>query len=410
MLLILFREIPAILILAGTLVMLLSIQKTRELLRLFDYNQIPRNWKILYLLMILFLGGYSVAIWLTWHQKTDFIILLTGVVFLGGAFFVLFSVTTCHQTLSQLIASQKQLHAAKSRAEDSLARLQQVPSLIQTEKMAGLGQMVAGVAHEINNPVNFIYGNVSPAKDYVNDLIHLVALYETALPTKPPNIQKFSDEIDFAFIKEDLPKLLDSIEHGAQRIAGIVCGLKTFSRMDESQFKEVDLHQGLDSTLVILEHRLKANPKRSTIEVTRCYGGLPNILCYAGELNQVFMNLLANAIDALDEAVSSQGLSHPKIKISTSVYQEVVRISIVDNGTGIPPTLQNRLFDPFFTTKPVGQGTGLGLSISYQIVTKKHGGDLRCYSQPGFTEFVIELPIRSQTSQFKSSNRVHCQS
>lgn len=384
--------------------MLLSIQKTQKLLQLFDSNQIPRNWKILYLLMILFLGGYSFAIWLTWYQKVSLITLLTGIVFFGGAFFVLFSVTTYHQTLSQLIASQQQLQEAKFRAEDSLARLQQVPSLIQTEKMAGLGQMVAGLAHEINNPVNFIYGNVSPAKDYVNDLIHLVALYETAVPTQPQQIQTFLDKIDFDFLKEDLPKLLGSIEHGAQRIAEIVRSLKTFSRMDESKLKEVDLHQGIDSALVILEHRLKANLKRSPIEVIRCYDELPTILCYAGELNQVFMNLLANAIDALDDAADSQGLLHPQIKITTLVHREMVQISIADNGLGIPPFLQNRLFDPFFTTKPVGQGTGLGLSISYQVVTKKHGGDLRCYSQPGFTEFIIELPIRSEASRFRASS------
>jgi two-component system NtrC family sensor kinase len=389
----LLRELPAFLIFVGTFVMFISIRKSQKLLRLFEPGGIPINWKILYSLMVLFLGGYSFAGWLVWNQKTSWISLLTGSVFFGGAFFVLFSVTTYHQTLSQLIIAQRQVEDAKIRAEKTLERLQQVPSLIQTEKMAGLGLMVAGVAHEINNPVNFIHANIIPAKAYAKDLIHLVSLYQEAFPDVPEYIQRDLDEIDLEFLKVDLPKLLGSMEHGSKRISEIVRSLKTFSRMDEAELKEVDLHEGIESTLVILDHRLKANSRREAIEVVRCYGPLPKLTCFAGELNQVFMNVLNNAVDALEDAIYSYGLEQPKITISTLGDGDNVRIHIADNGIGIPKAIREHLFDPFFTTKPVGKGTGLGLSISYQIVVNKHCGDLRCHSGQGGTEFVIELPI-----------------
>lgn len=374
--------------------MLVSIRKAQKVLGLFEAKRIPRNWNILYSLMIMFLGGYSFAAWLIWNQQSTWITLLTGIVFFGGAFFVLFSVTTYHQTLSQLISSQRLCEDAKQRAEESLERLQQVPSLIQTEKMAGLGQMVAGVAHEINNPVNFIHANIKPAQAYIEDLIHIIDLYQTTFPDPPEQIQTALYEADYAFLKQDLPKLLSSMRNGSQRISEIVRSLKTFSRMDESALKEVNLHDGLDSTITILEHRLKATAKRPPIELVRSYGDVPPILCFAGELNQVFMNILSNAVDALEEAIHQHNLRQPQIEIKTRVHQNSVRIHIADNGWGIPSSIQSKLFDPFFTTKAVGKGTGLGLSISYQIVTKKHGGNLRCYSQPGQTEFVIELPLR----------------
>ena len=388
----LFKEVPTFLILAGTITMLVSIRKTQNLLLLFPREEIPRNWKILYSLMILFLGGYSLAAWLTWDQNMNLVTLLTGLVFFGGSFFVLFSVTTYHQTLQHLIHSKQQLSRAKQRAEKSLARLQQVPTLIQTEKMAGLGQMVAGIAHEINNPVNFIHANLAPAQKYIQDLMNLISLYQEALPNQDPKIEKYLQDIDFDFISEDLPSLLESMGNGSQRITEIVGSLKQFSRMNESAIKSVDLHQGLDSTLIILDHRLRENGRRLPIQVVRRYGEIPPITCYAGEINQVFMNILVNAIDALEEAMDNEFLQDPQIEIQTCCRDQWVQVFIRDNGSGIKAEVRRKLFDPFFTTKAVGKGTGLGLSISYQIITQKHHGRLKCYSEPGKTEFLIELP------------------
>lgn len=387
-----FKEVPTFLILAGTITMLVSIRKTQNLLLLFPREEIPRNWKILYSLMILFLGGYSLAAWLTWDQNMNLVTLLTGLVFFGGSFFVLFSVTTYHQTLQHLIHSKQQLSQAKQRAEESLARLQQVPTLIQTEKMAGLGQMVAGIAHEINNPVNFIHANLAPAQKYIQDLMNLISLYQEALPNQDPKIEKYLQDIDFDFISEDLLSLLKSMGNGSHRITEIVGSLKQFSRMNESAIKSVDLHQGLDSTLIILDHRLRENGRRLPIQVVRRYGEIPSITCYAGEINQVFMNILVNAIDALEEAMDDEFLQDPQIEIQTCCRDQWIQVFIRDNGSGIKPEVQRKLFDPFFTTKPVGKGTGLGLSISYQIITQKHHGRLKCYSETGQTEFLIELP------------------
>ncbi|AFZ26527.1 PAS domain S-box [Cylindrospermum stagnale PCC 7417] len=268
--------------------------------------------------------------------------------------------------------------------------------LIQSEKMSGLGQLVAGVAHEINNPVNFIYGNLTHANDYIQDLMTLVRLYQQYYSDPAPQIQEIVAEIDLEFLIEDLPKLLKSIEIGAQRIREIVVSLRTFSRMDEAEMKEVNIHEGIDSTLMILDHRVKATPGRCGIQVVKEYGNLPLVECYAGQLNQVFMNILANAIDALEESISTQKMSNnPQIHIRTQFLEaNKVTISIADNGVGIPEEVQNRLFDPFFTTKPIGKGTGMGLSISYQIISQRHGGSLECFSQLGNgSEFVITIPL-----------------
>lgn len=264
--------------------------------------------------------------------------------------------------------------------------------LVQTEKMSSLGQMVAGVAHEINNPVNFIYGNLYPAQEYTKHLIELVELYHQHEPQPNPTIQAYEEEIELEFIKEDIPKLFDSMKVGSERIREIVLSLRNFSRLDESEFKKADIHQGLDSTLMILHHRLKAKPNSPGIQVIKEYGQIPLVECYAGQLNQVFMNLLGNAIDAL-EVVK---LEHPQILIQTELQENhLLSIQISDNGSGIPEEFRSKLFDPFFTTKPIGKGTGLGLSISYQIVVERHKGHLYCYSEMGKgTKFTIEIPVR----------------
>ncbi|MEH2129848.1 MAG: ATP-binding protein [Nostoc sp.] len=284
--------------------------------------------------------------------------------------------------------------------------------LVQSEKMSSLGQLVAGVAHEINNPVNFIYGNINFANQYIQDLLGLLQLYQQNYPNPVTEIQEETEAIDLNFLIGDLPSLLTSMTVGAERITEIVLSLRNFSRLDEAEMKAVNIHEGIDNTLTILEHRFKAKSNYLAIEVIKEYGELPLVECYAGQLNQVFMNLLANAIDALEEAVENGewGVEQkalpipnslvptPQIRIHTKLTSEnQVIIGISDNGTGIPEKVQKHLFEPFFTTKPIGKGTGLGLSISYQIITQKHGGKLQCISAPGQgTEFVIVIPLNQQ--------------
>ncbi|MBH8563937.1 HAMP domain-containing protein [Nostoc sp. CENA67] len=278
-----------------------------------------------------------------------------------------------------------------------LQDLQQTQSqLIQTEKMSSLGHLVAGVAHEINNPVNFIHGNLTHVDSYTQDLLLLIDLYQQQYPNSTATIQTAIETIDLEFLKHDFPKLLSSMKVGTGRIQGIVQSLRNFSRLDEAEFKAVDVHEGIESTLLILQNRLKAQQDFAEIAVIKDYGQLPPVECYPGQLNQVFMNLLTNAIDALKtSAFNQQPPTNPTICIVTQVLAEkAISIHISDNGSGMDETVQAKLFDPFFTTKPVGKGTGLGLSISYQIVVSNHGGKLYFHSALGQgTEFVIEIPI-----------------
>ncbi|MEG3895778.1 ATP-binding protein [Microcoleus sp. SVA1_B6] len=301
----------------------------------------------------------------------------------------------------QLIARDRQLNQQVQQLESTLEELHRTQSqMVHHEKMSALGQMVAGIAHEINNPVSFIYGNLSHLNNHIHDLLRLLDAYKINYPNPSPSLQDDLEDVDLNFLKEDLTKILKSMKVGSARIRDIVVSLRSFSRLDHAEFKPVDLHEGIDDTLMILEHRLQAKPERPTIEVVRQYGELPLVECYAGQLNQVFMNLLSNAIDALEE--SNEGRSFQdmvdqpnRIWIKTTKTKEQwVQIAIADNGTGIPEKARLRLFDPFFTTKPVGKGTGLGLSISYQVVKEKHGGKLWCDSTLGEgTKFVIEIPI-----------------
>lgn len=291
------------------------------------------------------------------------------------------------------IAERKQAEAVLQATLQELKRTQ--TQLVQNEKMSSLGQMIAGIAHEINNPVNFIHGNISYVNEYTQSLLKLVGLYQKFCPHPPVEIEQEIDEIDFDFLKTDLAKISQSMQIGTSRICEIVKSLRIFSRFDEAEIKVVDVHEGIDSTLTILNHRLKAKSDFPAIAVIRDYGDLSPIECYPGQLNQVFMNILSNAVDALEEVGERNlQLSHPCITIRTESHQDGwVNIYVSDNGIGISKEAQDKLFDPFFTTKPVGKGTGLGLAISYQIIAEKHAGKLKCHSEQGQgTEFVISIP------------------
>lgn len=307
---------------------------------------------------------------------------------------------------------EEALRRSNQRLRQTLQQLRSTQGqLIQTEKMSSLGQLVAGVAHEINNPVNFIHGNLPHISCYVEELLDLLSLYQQHYPNPAPAIQQQAEDIDVKFLAEDLPKVLSSMKVGTERIHQIVLLLRNFSRLDQAEKKPVDIHEGIDSTLLLLQHRLKATAARPSIKVIKEYGNIPPVLCFAGQLNQVFMNILSNSIDALESSqwstTDNEQSTIPCITIRTEVVSSTdgetppgdqptldsVRICIDDNGSGFPKAIKERIFDPFFTTKPVGQGTGLGLSISHQIV-HKHGGSFQCSSKPGQgTKFCIEIPI-----------------
>ncbi|HEY9837701.1 MAG TPA: PAS domain S-box protein [Vampirovibrionales bacterium] len=297
---------------------------------------------------------------------------------------------------NQLIQS---LQNQAQQLQNTLQELQRTQTqLIQSEKMSSLGQLVAGVAHEINNPVNFIYGNLAHVNDYLEDLLKLLNLYQTHYPEPVQEIHEFQEDIDLDFLQSDLPKLLTSMKVGAERIRQIVLSLRNFSRLNEAECKPVDIHEGIDNTLLILHNRLKERIGHSGISVVKEYGKLPRIECYPAQLNQAIINIMTNAIDALESVKEEASFSEktPTICIRTECLDnQWVAIHIQDNGPGMTPGVKEQIFNPFFTTKPVGKGTGLGLSIAYQIITHKHSGELICHAEPGQgTEFVIQIPLK----------------
>ncbi len=301
-----------------------------------------------------------------------------------------------------------ELFQEKERAEQAFHELQNIQlQLIQSEKMSALGNLVAGVAHEINNPLGFLAGNLRPANDYIQDLFSLIDLYQEKYPTADPDICAEMEAIDLEYVREDLPKLISSMQEGVNRLKHISTSLRIFSRTDSDRPVSFNIHQGLDSTLLILKHRLLANEIRPKIEVVKAYSDLPTVRCYAGQLNQVFLNLLANAIDALEESSQERSFesfnANPRrIKICTKLSENGQRalISIADNGPGMTVEVKARIFEQSFTTKEVGKGTGLGLAIARQIIVEKHRGSLYCDSQRGEgTEFVIELNLNGIESE-----------
>ena len=313
---------------------------------------------------------------------------------------------------------QKARELEKTLSELKITQAQ----LLLSERMASLGSLVAGIAHEINNPTNFIYGNIEPAKNYAENLLELINLYRQHYPRPSQEISQKIEEIDLDFIAKDFPKLIDSMNSGAIRICRIVESLRKFSHLDEAKIQQVDIHKEIDNTLFLLQHRLEPTSCRSHIRIIKKYTQLPKIECYPSQLNQVFMNILANAIDALEEKVqkksilkqstSKQSISNlnkdfsvgESVKISSIptivIYTEIINseqvcIRIIDNGVGITEHVKKYVFDPFFTTKSVGKGTGMGLSVSYQIIVENHHGQLQCVSILGEgTEFIIKIPVR----------------
>ncbi|MDJ0520263.1 MAG: PAS domain S-box protein [Trichodesmium sp. MO_231.B1] len=292
---------------------------------------------------------------------------------------------------------QTELRQQKQRLETALQELDQVETTLNnTEKMSSLGQLVAGIAHEINNPVTSVYGNIVHLNHYVQDMMNLLHIYQEYSPSLPEQVEEQIEDIDLDFMMEDLPKVISAMQIGAERIREIVRSLRSFSRKDDGQKTLMNIHDGIDGTLVILKNRLKGGGKKPEIKVYKEYGELPLVECYVGMINQVFMNLIGNGIDALEESIVRDNWDGkvPTIWIKTTAISKQVQIRIMDNGLGMDEKVKERLFERFFTTKPVDKGTGLGLSISYKIIVEKHGGKLECISAPGEgAEFMIEIPV-----------------
>ena len=309
-------------------------------------------------------------------------------------------ITDRKQAEEALQNSEAQSRKQSAQLAATLDELETTHSqLVQSEKMSSLGLLIAGVAHEINNPVSFIHGNLAHLKGYTEDLFHLVELYQQHYPNPIPEIQQEREDNELDFLAEDLPKILSSMSVGVDRICQIVQSLRNFSRHDDSQMKSVNLHEGIDSTLLILNHRLKGSGEIPPIQIVKEYGNLPPVECFAGPINQVFMNILSNAIDALDDGNITQNIQQipdnfRQIRICTEVVGNFVEIKIADNGLGMTEEVKQRIFDTFFTTKPIGKGTGMGLSISYQIIVERHNGEFYCTSELGKgTEFTIKIAI-----------------
>lgn len=379
----------------GAGILLGSIFRTQQLLTLLNPPTLPLGWRLQILLMFCFLGGYGLAFAMVLHQWFVGLPILMGLVFFLGSLFVLFSINLYYQTLKQLLKTQREYRQAKEWAEASLAKLHQ-------EKMSSLERTVAGIAHEINNPVTFIHNNLACLEHYAQALMEGVRLYQTTYPQPEAALTQQIEALDLPFIDRDLPRLLRSIASGTERIRDLILTLRNFARLDESDYKLAQINEGIDGALLLLNDRLRGHGTAPDISLDLDYGQLPEIFCNPRALNQVFLNLLENAIDALRETHSA----NPRITLRTEALSAGwIRICISDNGQGIPAPAQPRIFEPFFTTKPIGQGAGLGLSLAYQVVVKHHGGRINFLTVPETgTTFHIDLPIREFVQTHKASH------
>ncbi|MGQ4649358.1 ATP-binding protein [Lyngbya aestuarii] len=325
-----------------------------------------------------------------------------------GLRWLLRDITEYKQAQEALLSSERKLKQQAQQLSQAFKELKKTQAeLVQQEKMSSLGRLLAGVAHEINNPIGFISSNLQPLQSYVDDILVVLQCYQSQYPDPPPQLQQIIQEKELDFLVEDLPKLLDSMKIGSNRICHLVTSLRNFSN-DDTYFKKVDIHQGIENTLVLLRHRLQPVGGCPEIKVIKKYSNLPLVECYSAKLNQVFMNILSNAIDALEEERQQQpqqAIPEKELLLTICTQQvesDKITIAIANNGSGISPEVQKHIFEPFFTTKPVGKGTGLGLAISHQIVVDRHQGKLRCISVPGQgTEFLIEIPLKNQTAATK---------
>ena len=307
------------------------------------------------------------------------------------------------QTEDALRQSQVEMQEFTETLAVTLDELQQTQAqLIQSEKMSSLGEMVAGIAHEINNPINYVYGNLQYLDEYTGALLKLIKMYQANLVPVPPEILQLMDDIDLEFIYEDLPKIFVSMKDGSERIQNLVLSLRNFSRLDEAPQKQVNIHEGIESTLLLLKQKIERNPGEEPVEIITDFDDLPLIECHPSQLNQVFMNLLSNAIDELNKEYKGNPEHLGQICVMTRrIGVNLIRVTIADDGSGIPEEIREKLFDPFFTTKPIGEGTGLGLSICYQIIVEKHGGKIWCEQNfPRGAKFVCEIPILFNLSLF----------
>jgi len=385
-----------ILVLLGAGVMLVSVVKASKILQLLQSYQELKPWQALYALTIFFLGGYLLAIYLTLTERDRLVAWLMGIVFFSGSLFVLISINLFYHTL---FITQEDYRRAKQEAESALHRLKYMQSqLIHNEKMLSLERIAASVAHEINNPITFISGNLHHLEQYSHTLIETIQLYQERCPQLQSQFAEANDVAELEFLQSDLPRLIHSMRSGAERIRRIVELLCRFSGLDEAQRKTIDLRDAIESTVGIFRGYQKARYS-VPIEVVTEYNTLPLVECNPKEINQALVNLLVNAADAI-EAKGKQHQGRPGNPFSgridlraIALNQQRVQITIADNGIGIAEADRGRIFEPFFSTKLSGQGTGLGLAIAYQIVVGKHRGTLVCDSTPGQgTQFVIELP------------------
>ena len=385
--------------------MVIALRKMLTIHPLLESPYDRRAWQTLCVLTGSFLGGYFLACVLLLKGLVWALPWLTGIVFLGGACFVWICTRVYHHSL---MITQLDYRRARDRAEASLQKLHATQAqLIHNEKMLGLGQLVAGVAHEINNPVTFIHANLDHLEDYQQSLMSVLSAYEKAYPNPSSAVKESIEMEELDFIQADLPRILDSMRSGTQRISGIITALRNFSRLDESGFKRTNLREGLESTLALLDHRLKRVGDRPTIQVDIQWNNVPLVQCDPAALNQVFLHILTNAIDAIERLEQCHDNdSDPyqgRIKIRCKQTPTgLVNLRVSDNGIGMDAAVRQRIFEPFFTTKAVGQGTGMGLALVHQIVVQLHGGRIKCKSSPweGST-FRIALPV-TRADQIRS--------